>query len=161
VASRLIDKSALLRLTFSSVAADWVDRIHRGLVWIRTVTRPEIGCSASSTSRSGADAAGARQQSVSQWLLDAPCMCEGGRWVPPLTAKDDAVRRNNTKSRSETSVEWLGIPELAQMLGVSEDFIRSQVQQRKIPYYKVGKLIRFDPREVTQWLSGLRVEPLF
>ena len=86
---------------------------------------------------------------------------KAGRWVSPLTAKDDAVRRSNTKSRSETSVEWLGIPELAQMLGVSEDFIRSQVQQRKIPYYKVGKLIRFDPREITQWLSGLRVEPLF
>ena len=65
--------------------------------------------------------------------------------MPPITAKDDAVRTSNRKSRSETSVEWLGIPELAQMLGVSEDFIRSQVQQRKIPYYKVGKLIRFDP----------------
>ena len=40
VTSRLIDKSALLRLTFSSDAADSVDRIHRGLVWIRTVIRP-------------------------------------------------------------------------------------------------------------------------
>ena len=40
VTSRLIDKSALLRLTFSSDAADSVDRIHRGLMWIRTVIRP-------------------------------------------------------------------------------------------------------------------------
>jgi len=77
---------------------------------------------------------------------------------PPLPRMSRQQRRGH---RSETSVEWLGIPELAQMLGVSEDFIRSQVQQRKIPYYKVGKLIRFDPREITQWLSGLRVEPLF
>ena len=52
VTGRLIDKLALLRLTFSSDAADWVDRIHRGLVWIRTVIRLETGCSARSTSRS-------------------------------------------------------------------------------------------------------------
>jgi excisionase family DNA binding protein len=81
--------------------------------------------------------------------------------VPPITAKDDAMTRSNTRSRRETPAEWLGIPELAQMLSVSEDFIRAQVHQRRIPYYKVGKLIRFDPHEVTQWLSSLRVDPLW
>lgn len=57
--------------------------------------------------------------------------------MPPITAKDDAMTRTNTSSRRETPAEWLGIPELAQMLSVSEDFIRAQVHQRKIPYYKV------------------------
>lgn len=54
------------------------------------------------------------------------------------------------------TTEWYDIPELARMLRVSEDFVRAQVQQRRIPYYK---LIRFDPREVMSWLSGLRIEP--
>ena len=78
-----------------------------------------------------------------------------------MTAKDDDMRTGAPNSQRETRVEWLDIPELAQMLSVSQDFIRSQVHQRRIPYYKVGKLIRFDPSEITQWLSGLRVEPLF
>ena len=47
------------------------------------------------------------------------------------------------------------------MLRVSEDFIRAQVQQRRISYSKVGKLIRFDPGEITNWLAGLRIEALF
>lgn len=48
----LIDKSALVRLADSLDAAQWADRIERGLVRITTVTRLEIGYSA----RSQADA---------------------------------------------------------------------------------------------------------
>ena len=69
--------------------------------------------------------------------------------------------RIDSSSRRTTTVEWLGVPELARMLNVSEDMIRSLVHQRRIPYYKVGKLIRFDPNEIAKWLSGLRVNPLF
>ena len=47
----LIDKSALVRLAASADAAQWADRIERGLVRITTVTRLEIGHSA----RSGPD----------------------------------------------------------------------------------------------------------
>ena len=42
----LIDKSALVRLGASPDAADWADRIERGLVRITTVTRLEVGYSA-------------------------------------------------------------------------------------------------------------------
>jgi len=49
--SWLIDKSALVRLAASPNAADWADRIERGLVRIATVTRLEIGYSV----RSGPD----------------------------------------------------------------------------------------------------------
>lgn len=48
----LIDKSALVRLADSPDAAEWADRIERGLVRITTVNRLEIGYSA----RSDADA---------------------------------------------------------------------------------------------------------
>ena len=47
----LIDKSALVRLGDSDGAAEWADRVQRGLVRISTVTRLEVGCSA----RSGRD----------------------------------------------------------------------------------------------------------
>ena len=42
----LIDKSALVRLHLADDAAQWADRIERGLVRISTVTRLEIGYSA-------------------------------------------------------------------------------------------------------------------
>jgi predicted nucleic acid-binding protein len=48
VTSWLIDKSALVRLGISPDAAQWADRIERGLVRIATVTRLEVGYSARS-----------------------------------------------------------------------------------------------------------------
>jgi predicted nucleic acid-binding protein len=47
----LVDKSALVRLAESSEAAEWANRIERGLVHIAVVTRLEVGYSA----RSGSD----------------------------------------------------------------------------------------------------------
>jgi predicted nucleic acid-binding protein len=51
VNSWLIDKSAIGRLHRSADAAEWAERIERGLVRISTVTRLEVGFSA----RSAAD----------------------------------------------------------------------------------------------------------
>jgi predicted nucleic acid-binding protein len=51
VSGWLIDKSALIRLATSGEAAEWADKIERGLVRIATVTRLEVGFSA----RSGSD----------------------------------------------------------------------------------------------------------
>ncbi len=56
--SWLIDKSALVRLAASRDAAEWAERIERGLVRITTVTRLEVGYSA----RSGPDLRAGLQQ---------------------------------------------------------------------------------------------------
>jgi predicted nucleic acid-binding protein len=48
VTSWLIDTSALVRLGVSPDAAQWADRIERGLVRVATVTRLEVGYSARS-----------------------------------------------------------------------------------------------------------------
>ena len=48
VTAWLIDKSALVRLVRSPAAAEWANRIDRGLVRISTVTRLEVGYSARS-----------------------------------------------------------------------------------------------------------------
>jgi predicted nucleic acid-binding protein len=47
----LVDKSALVRLGDSPDAAEWANRIERGLVRITTVTRLEIGYSARSAAQ--------------------------------------------------------------------------------------------------------------
>ncbi len=54
VSDWLIDKSALVRLGDSSDAAEWANRIERGLVRIATVTRLEVGYSARSALRARA-----------------------------------------------------------------------------------------------------------
>ena len=56
--SWLIDKSALVRLAASPDAAEWAERIERGLVRITTVTRLGVGYSA----RSGPDLRAGLQQ---------------------------------------------------------------------------------------------------
>lgn len=58
----LADKSALVRLAASPDAAEWANRIQRGLVRITTVSRLEVGYSA----RSGPDLrAGLRKPPIS------------------------------------------------------------------------------------------------
>lgn len=47
----LIDKSALVRLADATDAAEWADRIERGLVRISTITRLEVGYSARTTAQ--------------------------------------------------------------------------------------------------------------
>jgi predicted nucleic acid-binding protein len=59
VAGWLVDKSALVRLADSPEATEWAGRIQRGLVYITSVTRLEVGFSA----RSGPDLRAALRRS--------------------------------------------------------------------------------------------------
>jgi excisionase family DNA binding protein len=43
--------------------------------------------------------------------------------------------------------------DLARRWTVSRAFIYKQVREKKIPYYHLGKNIRFDLSEVTEWLK--------
>ncbi len=56
----------------------------------------------------------------------------------------------------ETLPQLLSIDQLAERLGVSIRHIRRLVAERRVPYLKVGWLVRFDPAEITAWLDGAR-----
>jgi excisionase family DNA binding protein len=45
----------------------------------------------------------------------------------------------------------------AERLGVDVRFVRRLVDERRIPFYKVGKHVRFDPADVAHWLAERRV----
>ena len=47
---------------------------------------------------------------------------------------------------------------LADRLGVGERLIRRLVDQRRIPFHKIGKYVRFDPEEVSQWVDRCKVD---
>jgi predicted nucleic acid-binding protein len=86
VTTWLIDKSALARLAASPDAAEWADRIERGLVRITTVTRLEVGYSA----RSGTDLrAGFRQPPLSSMPVEYLTPAIEGRAVEVLTLLAD------------------------------------------------------------------------
>ncbi|MGH9104784.1 MAG: helix-turn-helix domain-containing protein, partial [Acidimicrobiales bacterium] len=52
--------------------------------------------------------------------------------------------------------ELMDMEILAERLGDSVRHIRRLVAERRIPYLKVGRLIRFDPAEIVEWLDAAR-----
>ena len=46
---------------------------------------------------------------------------------------------------------------LAARIGVDVRFVRRLVDERRIPFYKVGKHVCFDPVDVAHWLADHRV----
>lgn len=51
----------------------------------------------------------------------------------------------------------LTVNDLAAMLQVKEKTIYAWASQRKIPFIKVGSIVRFDPNEIEQWLRNCHV----
>ncbi|HRE00493.1 MAG TPA: helix-turn-helix domain-containing protein, partial [Ilumatobacteraceae bacterium] len=58
-----------------------------------------------------------------------------------------------------TSEQLLDIAGLAERLGVGERFVRRLVNERRIPFLKIGRHVRFDSGDVEAWISDTRVEP--
>jgi excisionase family DNA binding protein len=71
-----------------------------------------------------------------------------------VNGRADRPHRND---RSPESL--LDIDGLATRLGVTARFVRRLVEERRVPYLKVGRLVRFDPVEVERWIDLTRVEP--
>lgn len=59
--------------------------------------------------------------------------------------------------RDPKALESLG--EVARRLGTSERHVRRLVDERRIPFVKVGRFIRFDEHDVEHWLDDQRFDP--
>ncbi len=57
---------------------------------------------------------------------------------------------------TDTIPHLLTIDQLAQRLGITVRHVRRLVAERRVPYYKVGRLVRFDPDEIGEWLRDRR-----
>ena len=51
------------------------------------------------------------------------------------------------------------VPGIAAYLGTSERHIRAMVFERRIPHFRVGKLLRFDLDSVDEWVESNTVRP--
>ena len=75
------------------------------------------------------------------------------RIPPPQKGSNPAQRSARPLAR------FLDVYEVASWLGVEVGFIRRLIAERRIPFVKIGKHIRFDPEEVAAWIDGQRVQP--
>lgn len=54
----------------------------------------------------------------------------------------------------------IGIQEAAHYTGVSPTTLYKWVSQRKIPYIKMGRLVKFDPVKLEEWIKQQAVMPM-
>lgn len=50
----------------------------------------------------------------------------------------------------------LTLRDVANLLGVNERHVRRLVFERRIPYIKWGRLLRFDPVDIHSWIDASR-----
>ena len=74
-------------------------------------------------------------------------------------AKGNVSARAHRSHTPDSSTKLIGVLELAARLGTSERFVRRLVFERRVPFHKVGKYVRFDPRDIDAWLSTNRIDP--
>lgn len=59
-------------------------------------------------------------------------------------------------SRTPIAIPLLDLPAVAERLGVNHRYVRRLVAERRIPFIKLGHLLRFDPCEIEDWLDRAR-----
>ena len=60
-------------------------------------------------------------------------------------------------SGSDVVPKLLTMDELAERLGVTHRHVRRLVAERRVPFVKVGRFVRFDPARISAWLDSNRV----
>jgi excisionase family DNA binding protein len=72
------------------------------------------------------------------------------------------MRKNDYRQRGFDMAEmetFLGVEQVAEMLGLSNATIRKWVLIRYIPYQKLGRAVRFSVPEIREWVKNRTVRP--
>lgn len=60
-------------------------------------------------------------------------------------------------AKKEEGEPFFDVTALAEYLHIDESWIYQQVHLRKIPFYKLGKYVRFRKSEIEQWSKSLKI----
>jgi excisionase family DNA binding protein len=63
-------------------------------------------------------------------------------------------------NKLSTMSRLMSVPEAAAYTGVSPDTIYTWVSQRRIPFTKMGKLVKFDVELLDKWIKEKTVMPM-
>ena len=63
---------------------------------------------------------------------------------------------NDSDTNPDDERRLVDIKTLAAILGVGERYIRRLVQERRVPFIKLGHYVRFDLQEIWVWVDGFR-----
>ncbi len=55
---------------------------------------------------------------------------------------------------------YLNIEELSRYLGIKKSTLYSRVEKREIPFYKIGRLVRFKLEDIEQWIEDYKKEAI-
>lgn len=58
----------------------------------------------------------------------------------------------------QSEIQLLDVNEVAVRLSVNPRFIRRLVDERRIPFCKLGKFVRFDVAEIAAWVDDRRID---
>ncbi len=78
------------------------------------------------------------------------------RSATPVTLPETSASKPLWK-RNGRGAELIAVDTLAAWLGVEVVFVRRLVAERRIPFVKIGRYVRFDPDEVARWIDERRV----
>lgn len=56
--------------------------------------------------------------------------------------------------------EYLNIKELSEYLGIKKSSLYDKVHRKEIPFYKIGRLVRFKKEEIDEWMSKNKNNPV-
>jgi excisionase family DNA binding protein len=70
----------------------------------------------------------------------------------------DRIKPQLIGSYDMGSTNLVDIEEAAERLRVTPRFMRRLVAERRIPFFKIGKYVRFDVADLEQWIAERRVE---
>ena len=76
-----------------------------------------------------------------------------------LSARSATTDGSRTRPADSRLPVLLNLRGVAEHLGTSERHVRRLVQERRIPFIKVGHFVRFDPNDLAEWLDSARVAP--
>lgn len=57
------------------------------------------------------------------------------------------------------SERWLSVEEISEHLGVKKDTIYKWVARKKMPAHKVGRLLKFQIKEIDKWVRAGEASP--
>jgi excisionase family DNA binding protein len=81
------------------------------------------------------------------------------RLVEVVSPESSRTRPDVIVKTANPATTLLSITDAATRLGVTERYVRRLVHERRVPFYKVGRLVRFRESDLDRWLETGRVEP--